>query len=154
MLQSCSTCPSPMAQPVSLWDTAGELQQGQQQLILSTESCPPAPAPLHIHIFAISLVLEQRDVTVPCPGALSGSQRGCRHISRHTDVHVDIITQNSRHTSGKCSDGGSIQVLVQQNLVQLKMVISSPEKKKREKRKARASATPMHPNGSELHLSR
>lgn len=63
---------------------------------------------------------------------------------------MEIITQNLRHTFGKCSEEGSIQVLVQQNLVQLKMIISSPEKK----RKAWVSAIPMHPNASELHLSR
>lgn len=65
---------------------------------------------------------------------------------------MENITQNLRHTFGKCSDEGSIQVLVQQNLMQLKVFISSPEKKRR--RKAQASAIPVHPNGSELHLSR
>lgn len=127
------------------------------QLSPSTENCPPAAALLHhslssIHVFCHLLGARMEMLDSFLSGILRNhcSQRGCRHISHHTDVHMEIITQNLRHTFGKCSEEGSIQVLVQQNLVQLKMIISSPEKK----RKARVSAIPVHPNGSELHLSR
>lgn len=111
------------------------------QLSPSTENCPPAAALLHhslssIHVFCHLLGAGMEKLDSFLSGVLRNhcSQRGCRHISHHTDVYMEIITQNLRHTFGKRSDEGTIQVLVQQNLVQLKMIIAV--QKRREKHRS------------------
>lgn len=86
MLQSSSTCPCPMAQPVSLWETAGELKHGQQPA--QPELCPPEPSHqslCRIHIFCHPLVLGQRHLQLLCR-ALQG-----HHSQRAADTsHITL----------------------------------------------------------------